>query len=153
MHYLSKCTVLIVYVLGTFNTCARYRIGHVTFMPLHAHTQTYTIHLHRNRAIHGDTVVVRLLPRSEWKSRSNTLPHSPTDNDNTQSPNNQQGHSQLETMATGVVVGILHRASREYVASFDVSSESNLDHLCKEREYHLEFSYTYHVVCLILRLL
>jgi len=104
-------------------------------MPSHAHAQTYTIHLHRNRAIHGDNVVVRLLPRSEWKSRSNTLPHSPTDNDNTQSPNNQQGHSQLETMATGVVVGILHRASREYVASFDVSSESNLDHLCKEREY------------------
>ena len=83
-------------------------------------------YLHRNRAIHGDIVVVRLLPRSEWKSRSNALPHSPTDSDNTQSPNNKQGHSQLETMATGVVVGILHRASREYVASFDVSSVGNL---------------------------
>ena len=85
----------------------------------------------RNRAIHGDIVAVRILSRSEWKSRSATLPHTPADSENTQSSaSNEQGHSQLETMPTGVVVGVLHRASREYVASFPVSEFE----FCKKEE-------------------
>lgn len=27
----------------------------------------------RNRAVHGDLVVIELLPRSEWKGRSNVI--------------------------------------------------------------------------------
>ena len=79
----------------------------------------------RNRAIHGDIVAVSILSRSEWKYRSTTLPRTPADSDHTHSSTtNEQGHSQVETMPTGVVVGVLHRASREYVASFPVSFNS-----------------------------
>ena len=28
---------------------------------------------HRNRAVHGDTVVVEMLPKLQWRSRSNAI--------------------------------------------------------------------------------
>ena len=70
----------------------------------------------RNRAIHGDTVVVQLFPRSEWITRSNALPSTP-------GVGGEEGgdHTPSEAMPTGMVVGILQRSSREYVASFAVS--------------------------------
>ena len=68
----------------------------------------------RNRAVHGDSVVVRLLPRAEWRGRSHALPHTET----TPTPSCS---ATSVVMATGVVVGVAERADREYVASFEVS--------------------------------
>lgn len=58
----------------------------------------------RNRAIHGDIVAVQLFPRSEWKDRldSSALHGS-------------------ASIPMGMVVGMLERTDREYVATFDVS--------------------------------
>lgn len=73
---------------------------------------------HRNRAIHSDLVAVRLLPRSQWRARTNALPLAEG-----QKAANSEGEvdSGCHTMATGQVVGILERADRHYVATFDVS--------------------------------
>ena len=62
----------------------------------------------RNRAIHDDKVVMRVLPRSEWRGGSTALPSS-------------QSGGEGEAMVTGAVVGIIQRTSREYVATFAVS--------------------------------
>ena len=69
----------------------------------------------RNRAIHGDRVIIRLLPRSQWKSRNKALPSEETET---------KGKTVTDhiIMPTGTVVGILERADRLYVATFDVSS-------------------------------
>ena len=56
----------------------------------------------RNRAIHGDTVAVRLFSQSEWEQKR--------DNEG--------------LVPTGEVVGVVDRPSREYVAVFPVSLES-----------------------------
>ena len=56
--------------------------------------------------------MVRLLPKSEWQSRStnkSTATHA------------ESADSMSDAVATGTVVGILSRRDREYVASFDVS--------------------------------
>ena len=68
----------------------------------------------RNRAVHGDSVVVRLLPQAEWRGRSHTLPHTET------TPTPSRSATSV-IMATGVVVSVAERADREYVASFEVS--------------------------------
>ena len=67
----------------------------------------------RNRAIHDDVVAVRLLPKSEWRGRGSILPQDGDEVDNRSVC--------TDVMATGQVVAILERASREYVASFAVS--------------------------------
>lgn len=61
----------------------------------------------RNRGIHGDMVAVQLLPKELWRTRSGQLAES--------------ADSNSTVMTTGVVVGIISRKDREYVASFDVS--------------------------------
>lgn len=77
----------------------------------------------RNRAIHGDVVAVKLLPKQQWKSLSNSLPSE--DSKKTESadrePELEAGSSGSNAMPSGVVVGILDRPERLYVASFDVS--------------------------------
>lgn len=73
----------------------------------------------RNRAIHGDVVAVRLLPRPQWKSLS--------DSRESQKAETVQGEVEAgscSAMPSGVVVGILERPERLYVASFDVSRDS-----------------------------
>ena len=66
---------------------------------------------YRNRSIHGDLVVVQILPESEWKEVSKTLKvagiGSSSDN----------GHA----VPTGIVVGVLSRRTYDIVASFPVS--------------------------------
>ncbi|GAB1611006.1 DIS3-like exonuclease 1 [Argonauta hians] len=74
---------------------------------------------HRNRAIHGDLVVVELLPKSEWRGRSLSL------NENNQ--NSADEECDMSTvMPNGRVVGILQRNSRDYAASLitDENAES-----------------------------
>ncbi|CAN9506602.1 unnamed protein product [Ophioblennius macclurei] len=65
---------------------------------------------HRNRAVHGDTVVVELLPRSEWRGRGTTL----TEGHGDEKPEDDQS----KPMPTGRVVGILQRNWRDYVVTF-----------------------------------
>ena len=60
----------------------------------------------RNRGIHGDVVAVQVLPKAQWRTRSGHLADS--------------ADCTGDVMTTGVVVGVLSRRDREYVASFDV---------------------------------
>lgn len=77
------------------------------------------VHVVRNRAIHGDLVVVELLPQSQWKSKIGSLP---TNHDKiTTTANITQKSTQVTP--TGRVVGVLERVKREIVASFEVSCD------------------------------
>nr|XP_058913690.1 DIS3-like exonuclease 1 isoform X3 [Kogia breviceps] len=64
----------------------------------------------RNRSIHGDVVVVELLPKNEWKGRTTAL----GEND---------GESPSEPIPTGRVVGILQKNWRDYVVTFPSKEE------------------------------
>lgn len=55
----------------------------------------------RNRSIHGDMVVVELLPKSEWKGRTAALCENDSDDKAT-------GESPSEPMPTGEPVGKSH---------------------------------------------
>ncbi|XP_051561526.1 DIS3-like exonuclease 1 isoform X2 [Myxocyprinus asiaticus] len=76
---------------------------------------------HRNRAVHGDVVVIELLPRNEWKGRTMALTEG-------QGEERSQEDTQSQPMPTGRVVGVLQRNWREYVVSFppleEVQSQS-----------------------------
>uniref|UniRef100_A0A8C2P0Y5 DIS3-like exonuclease 1 n=1 Tax=Capra hircus TaxID=9925 RepID=A0A8C2P0Y5_CAPHI len=65
----------------------------------------------RNRSIHGDVVVVELLPESEWKGRATALGEDDGDG-------KALGESPSEPMPTGRVVGILQKNWRDYVVTF-----------------------------------
>lgn len=69
----------------------------------------------RNRAVHGDLVVVEVLPRSEWRGRSSVIKES---QEGQGEGDEEEGASDENVMPTGRVVGILQRNWREYVASF-----------------------------------
>ncbi|XP_059553594.1 DIS3-like exonuclease 1 isoform X3 [Myotis daubentonii] len=70
----------------------------------------------RNRSIHGDMVVVELLPKSEWKGRTVALCENDSDDKAT-------GESPSEPMPTGRVVGILQKNWRDYVVTFPSKEE------------------------------
>ncbi|KAM9585745.1 DIS3-like exonuclease 1 isoform 1-T1 [Trichechus inunguis] len=70
----------------------------------------------RNRSIHGDVVVVELLPKDEWKGRTAAL----CENDN---EDKASGESSSEPMPTGRVVGILQKNWRDYVVTFPAKEE------------------------------
>ncbi|PIK57161.1 putative DIS3-like exonuclease 1 [Apostichopus japonicus] len=72
---------------------------------------------HRNRAIHGDVVVVQLLPQNQWKGKITNLKH--------QSGSEEDGDSNKSSsqMPSGRVVGIVQRGWRDYVASFPEDQE------------------------------
>ncbi|XP_051985516.1 DIS3-like exonuclease 1 [Xyrauchen texanus] len=65
---------------------------------------------HRNRAVHGDVVVIELLPCNEWKGRTMALTEG-------QGEERSQEDTQSQPMPTGRVVGVLQRNWRDYVAS------------------------------------
>uniref|UniRef100_A0A3P9LZ64 DIS3-like exonuclease 1 n=1 Tax=Oryzias latipes TaxID=8090 RepID=A0A3P9LZ64_ORYLA len=65
----------------------------------------------RNRAVHGDVVVVELLPRSEWRGRATLLTEGQGDD---RSPDD----GQEKPMPTGRVVGVLQRNWRDFVVTF-----------------------------------
>lgn len=66
---------------------------------------------HRNRAIHGDTVVVELLPRAEWRGRITAL------NRHEEGDVDENNCTSKEVLPTAKVVGILQRNWRDYVVS------------------------------------
>ncbi|XP_071139750.1 DIS3-like exonuclease 1 [Mytilus edulis] len=73
----------------------------------------------RNRAVHGDVVVVELLPRSEWKGRSNVIKETTeSTNEPKTSKDEEESEDNGDIMPTGYVVGITQRNWREYVAAF-----------------------------------
>lgn len=65
----------------------------------------------RNRAVHGDTVVVELLPKSEWKGKVTALTEG-------QGEEKSGEDNDSKPMPTGRVVGILQRNWRDYVVTF-----------------------------------
>ncbi|KAM9861308.1 DIS3-like exonuclease 1 [Aulostomus maculatus] len=65
----------------------------------------------RNRAVHGDMVVVELLPKSEWKGKVTALTEG-------QGEERSGGDSESKPMPTAHVVGILQRNWRDYVVTF-----------------------------------
>ncbi|XP_034089659.1 DIS3-like exonuclease 1 isoform X1 [Gymnodraco acuticeps] len=65
----------------------------------------------RNRAVHGDQVVVELLPKSEWRGKDNTLAEG-------QGEEKSGEESGSKPMPTGRVMGILQRNWRDYVVTF-----------------------------------
>ena len=80
---------------------------------------------HRNRALHNDMVAVCLLPKSEWRSRSNALPSQWDGSHRAEDTHGEvegEKEGRGDVVPTGRVVGILERQERVYVATFDVSS-------------------------------
>ncbi|XP_070825104.1 DIS3-like exonuclease 1 [Chaetodon trifascialis] len=65
----------------------------------------------RNRAVHGDVVVVELLPKSEWRGKVTALVEG-------QGEEKGGEENQSTPMPTGRVVGILQRNWRDYVVTF-----------------------------------
>ncbi|KAK6178827.1 hypothetical protein SNE40_011323 [Patella caerulea] len=74
----------------------------------------------RNRSIHGDKVVVEILPQSQWKGRS--LAICPDESEDKSSTDDKESDS---VIPTGIIVGILQRNWRDYVATFSPDEESN----------------------------
>ncbi|XP_051235542.1 DIS3-like exonuclease 1 [Dicentrarchus labrax] len=65
----------------------------------------------RNRAVHGDVVVVELLPKSEWKGKVTALAGGQVDEKSGE-------ENESKPMPTGRVVGIQQRNWRDYVVTF-----------------------------------
>ncbi|KAG7242762.1 hypothetical protein INR49_020137 [Caranx melampygus] len=65
----------------------------------------------RNRAVHGDVVVVDLLPKSEWRGKVTALTEGQGEE-----KSGEDGRSKL--LPTGRVVGIQQRNWRDYVVTF-----------------------------------
>ncbi|MFT7816577.1 DIS3-like exonuclease 1-like [Arapaima gigas] len=76
----------------------------------------------RNRAVHGDSVVVELLRCGEWRGRIMALTEAEM------GAEERIGEEQSQPMPTGKVVGILQRNWRDYVVTFppweEVQSQS-----------------------------
>ncbi|XP_034038766.1 LOW QUALITY PROTEIN: DIS3-like exonuclease 1 [Thalassophryne amazonica] len=70
----------------------------------------------RNRAVHGDVVVVTLLPKSEWRGKVTTLSEGSGED-------KSEEDGQSKPMPTGRVVGILQRNWRDYVVTFPSREE------------------------------
>lgn len=67
---------------------------------------------------------MKLLPKSEWKSPSATF-----NSDGSAVVIAGSADSDGDVIATGIIVGILSRKDREYVASFSVSFCLRIDFL------------------------
>lgn len=65
----------------------------------------------RNRAVHGDVVVVALRPRAQWRHRSARLAEE----------EEPDGEAEGEPQPTARVVGVLRRGWGEYVVSLQAS--------------------------------
>ncbi|KAF9404664.1 DIS3 mitotic control, partial [Podila epigama] len=80
---------------------------------------------HRNRAVHGDVVVVELLNKASWVAPSTHISYNPeeihTGGDDDEEVSNQ--HRLREVKPTGRVVGIISRNWQPYVATLQEGSE------------------------------
>lgn len=73
--------------------------------------------VNRNRAVHGDIVVVELFSKSQWKGRSLAIRSKDEGAD-------ESRDDQSDVMLTGRVVGVVQRNWRDYVASFAENEET-----------------------------
>ncbi|KAJ8307659.1 hypothetical protein KUTeg_014786 [Tegillarca granosa] len=79
----------------------------------------------RNRAIHGDLVVVELLPRSEWRGRSLVIKEEKQEKEDAEeNDDTEEMEESSNVMPTGQVVGIVQRQWREYVATFSQNEDA-----------------------------
>ncbi|XP_071034799.1 DIS3-like exonuclease 1 isoform X2 [Parasteatoda tepidariorum] len=92
----------------------------------------------RNRAIHGDEVVVEILPESQWKSRSFKLKDNSESKDASLESNDS---TVLTTLTTGKIVGILERRWRNYVATLPEEDDSSSASKNKERILVIPYDY------------
>eukprot|EP00050_Salpingoeca_kvevrii_P012604 m.23790 g.23790 ORF g.23790 m.23790 type:complete len:1095 (-) comp4173_c0_seq1:8-3292(-) len=72
----------------------------------------------RNRAVHGDIVVIELYPESQWRTRTRRLKVSSGDEQQDQQSAEQSSGSPVPT---GRVIGVLERNWRDYVATIQES--------------------------------
>ncbi|GIY44565.1 DIS3-like exonuclease 1 [Caerostris darwini] len=94
--------------------------------------------VNRNRAVHGDEVVIQLLPENEWKSRCLKL----VDNtDDSKDDNAEYNQSLSLKLPTGKVVGVLERCWRNYVATLPEEEDSNSSTKGKERIIVVPYDY------------
>jgi len=70
----------------------------------------------RNRAVHGDVVIVQLLPKSEWRARLSRLAEQRRRREQ-EDDDEPEWEAGADVCPTGRVVGVLDRGWREYVAT------------------------------------
>ncbi|ESO87500.1 hypothetical protein LOTGIDRAFT_127673 [Lottia gigantea] len=76
----------------------------------------------RNRAIHGDRVVVEILPKTQWKGRSLAIQQDDGEGRSICVENEKEASPAIPT---GTIVGILQRNWRDYVATFSAEEEGS----------------------------
>ncbi|CAL1262788.1 unnamed protein product [Larinioides sclopetarius] len=94
----------------------------------------------RNRAIHGDEVVVELLPENQWKSRCLKLVDSANDS-KVSDDNDEENHASSLVLPTGKIVGVLERCWRNYVATLPEEDDSSSTSKNKERILAVPYDY------------
>ncbi|XP_035215219.1 DIS3-like exonuclease 1 [Stegodyphus dumicola] len=92
----------------------------------------------RNRAIHGDEVVVEMLPEQQWKSRCLRLVDNPYD---AKENGVDIELAKSQVIPTGKVVGILDRRWRNYIATLPEEEESNSSSRKNERILVIPYDY------------
>jgi len=83
----------------------------------------------RNRTVDGDLVVVELLPKSEWKSKSTHLVHL-EEKEKDEGLNWERG---ADVMATGRVVGVMQRNWGDYIATLPRQEEDSMEKAAGKR--------------------
>lgn len=107
------------YIQGTLNISKHRAHSEATVMTEGLSTKNTDLSLgvlvcggkNRNRAVHGDVVVVELLRKSEWRAKDEALTEG-------QAEEKSVEESDSKPMPTGRVVGILQRNWRDYVVTF-----------------------------------
>lgn len=72
----------------------------------------------RNRAVHSDIVIVKVLPKSHWKGRSQSIV------ENQSEEITEPGQECANTMPTGHVVAVVQRNWRDFVVSISAEEET-----------------------------
>ncbi|KAL7333681.1 hypothetical protein PS15p_202549 [Mucor circinelloides] len=76
----------------------------------------------RNRAVHGDVVVVELLSENNWATPSNEIAFSSSNAEDEYEEDRFTNAAAVSTQPTGRVVGVLNRNWRSYVATLQEDS-------------------------------
>ncbi|XP_013378724.1 DIS3-like exonuclease 1 [Lingula anatina] len=94
----------------------------------------------RNRSIHGDIVVVEILPRNKWKGKCLAIKEEEQGLKKEEESNEQQS----VVMTTGQVVGIEQRNWKDYVASFQAQEQDGSNSQMHSGK-HLVIPYDYRI--------
>lgn len=91
----------------------------------------------RNRAVHGDEVVVEIYPKNQWKSKCMSLNENPYEGESEAESNSKIA----EMLPTGKVVGVWERCWRNYVATLPEESEDSGSSSKRERILVIPYDY------------